>query len=162
MGNVSKITYIILFVIWVSITLLVPLSVSPDIRDLISYIMLGVLVLVIIFLIFYSRYINQNIYSIGNIEITRKGIIKSIGGFVNIYHYREINEIHVKKHVRSVLFPLNAEGSKTYIMTIINNDLQNERFIVSSQSTDKPEVNLLATLKKLEKLTGEKIKIKNQ
>ncbi len=117
--------------------------------------------LVIVF-IFYSRYINKNIYRIGDIKITRKGIIKSIWGFVNIYNYGEIKEIHIKKHVKSFLFPLNADGSKTYIMTIINNDLVKERFIASSQSTDKPEVNLLVTLRKLEKLTGEKIKIKNQ
>lgn len=162
MGNVSKITYIILFVISVSISLLVPLFVSPDIRDLISYIMLGVLVLVIIFLIFYSRYINKNIYRIGDIKITRKGIIKSIGGFVNIYNYGEIKEIHIKKHVRSFLFPLNADGSRTYIVTIVNSDLIKERFIASSQSTNKPDVNLLVTLKRLEKITGEKINIRNK
>ena len=102
-------------------------------------ILIGILLLL-------SRQIKKNLKQFGELKITTKGISKSISNFIEFFEFDSIKEIQVKIHTRKTFFPSNADGSTTYLMTIVNNDLNKEQFVVSSRSIDIPTVDLVKFL----------------
>ncbi len=116
-------------------------------------------VFMIIALVIYSRYINRSLEKLGDLEVTLKGIRKTIGGFETYFDYEQIKEINIKDHIRSIFFPENKDASKTYVVSITGKDSVKEMFVISSQSVNKPRVNFLESLKYIEKYKNIKLKI---
>lgn len=53
----------------------------------------------------YSRYINRNLEKLGELEVTLNKIKKTIGGFETFFDYKQIKEIDIKDHIKSIFFP---------------------------------------------------------
>ena len=94
---------------------------------------------VIVFLVVLARRINKTMVKHGELQLGVNGIVKNIGDLIQLYPYDEIQEIKVRKHLRNIFYMNNNDGSKTYLIAFktVNNKI--ERFVVSSQSIDKPE-----------------------
>lgn len=109
----------------------------------------------------YSRYINRNLEKLGELEVTLNKIKKTIGGFETFFDYKQIKEIDIKDHIKSIFFPENKDSSKTYLVSITWKDSGKELFVISSQSVDKSNVNFLESLKYIEKYKNIKLNIKH-
>lgn len=152
-GQISKVHYYILVIIWLTASIVVPLIFSTNLGTAIRNILLLTFVLVFISMAIYNRYVNNHIKIIGELKITRTCLVKSIGGIIQRYYYEDLTTIETKKHLRSVFGPLNNDGTVTYRIKITCKNGKEEFFIVSSQSSSKPDINLITSLKTLEKIT---------
>lgn len=119
-------------------------------------------VISLIFLIFYSRYINKTLEKHGDLVVTLNGIKKSIAGIESIFDYKQIKEILIKEHIRSIFFPENKDGSKTYVVSITDKHNEEEVFVISSQSVSNPRVNFLDSLEYIEKYKNIKLNIRRK
>jgi ABC-type multidrug transport system fused ATPase/permease subunit len=133
-----------------------------DTSPVLFLVTLSVWVISIIILIFYSRYINKSLEKHGDLVVTLNGIKKSIAGIESIFDYRQIKEIKIKDHIRSIFFPENKDGSRTYVVSITQNNSDEEVFVISSQSVDNPRVNFLESLKYIEKYKNLKLNIRKK
>ena len=115
--------------------------------------------LFLITLVFYSRYVNKSLEKLGDVEVTLNGIKKSISGIETVFDYKQIRKIRIKDHIRSIFFPENKDGSKTYVVSITDKNNEEEVFVISSQSVSHPRVNFLDSLKYIEKYKSIKLNI---
>ena len=148
---------------WTVIILVVILGVSgivSDLKDFPNIIFLLVLIAWAILLVILwdsSRKIERNLEKLGELKITLEGITKTIGSLVERYAISSLKQIRVKKHLRTRLITPNIDGAGTYLVTMMDTNSHKEFFIVSSRSEDKPEINLIDLLRKLEKSLGNEI-----
>ncbi len=126
---------------------------------LMHYIVLALTIFMIVIMI-YAGIVNKNLEKLGEIDVTLKGIRKTIGGFETFFDYSQIKEIQIKDHISSIFFPQNRTGSKTYLVTIITRDSISEMFVISSQSDGKPAVNFMESLEYIQKYRNIKFNIK--
>jgi ABC-type multidrug transport system fused ATPase/permease subunit len=146
----------------VSFALPVLIFVATLIRNrspVILLVIISLWVISLIFLIFYSRYINKTLEKHGDLVVTLNGIKKSIAGIESVFDYNQIKEINIKEHIRSIFFPENKDGSKTYVVSISKKNSEEEIFVISSQSVGNPRVNFLESLKYIEKYKNIKLNI---
>lgn len=115
--------------------------------------------LVVIALIFFSRFVRKSLKSIGYLNVSANNMQKKIGDFSTSKKYEELKEIKIKKHLGSLLFTSNQDGSKTYLLSIRDKNNETEQLVISSQSDDWPENNFYDLMKKIQKRT--KIKLSN-
>jgi len=113
---------------------------------------------IICLLIIFSRYTGKHLEKLGDLSINMDCITKSICGFNSYFQFDQIREINIKKHTRDIFFPSSVDGCKTYLVTISDKE-KVEKFIVSSQSLDKPSTNFLDSLKTVERIKKKKLNI---
>lgn len=159
LGLINKIIYFLIAAIYPFFGFSGTIFKRLNLADFVLYIVLIIWGILIISLIIYSRYINKHLEKLGDLTINLNGITKSISGLVTRFEYDKIKEINVKKHIRNIFFPSNTDGSKTYLVSIIGDDEKKEKFVISSQSIDKPEINFLDSIKNLDKFKKIKFKI---
>jgi ABC-type multidrug transport system fused ATPase/permease subunit len=116
-------------------------------------------VISVIILIFYSRYVNKSLEKHGELVVNLNGIKKTIAGIESVFDYTHIKEISIKDHIRSIFFPENKDGSKTYVVSITKTNSEEEVFVISSQSVDNPRANFLESLQYIEKYKNIKLNI---
>ena len=143
MGIINKVIYVLVGLIWAPLSFSSVLRTTLNISDTMIYLALIIWVIALISLILFSRYINKNLVHFGDLKIHKEGITKSISGLIDSFAYDSIKEISIKKHMKFAFFATSKDGSKTYLITIVSNNSKQERFIVSSHSIDKPDINLI-------------------
>jgi hypothetical protein len=143
-NKIFNIVLIIVAVMYVPISILIRYN-----TFFIIWLILWLLLIVSLTLL--SWYINRQLKVSGDINISLKSITNSIGGSETIFYYEKIKEIDIKTFTRKIFFPANKDGSRTYLLTIVKDDLKTLKFVVACQSDDKPKVDLKETLKNLQK-----------
>ena len=83
------------------------------------------------------------------------GIQKNIGGVIETYNFDGIKEIEIQSHMTQIFFSNNNSGSATYLITMKQEVEKDEQFVVSAESIDKPQVNLIDCFNNIKKITGE-------
>lgn len=159
---INIVIVIILSASWLLLTTITSTIESEKTRSLVSSGLLFIWLGAVLFLILYNRYLKRAFQLLGEITITRQTIVKSIGGIVSNFDYSEIAEVRVKRVFNSFFLPGNKDSSKYYLVAITKKDLSTERFVITSQSIDKPSVNFFETLKKLEVITNHKLNISKE
>lgn len=159
MGVISRITYLLIYTIWFSSSAIFFLLDKPGKQDYYSEFLIFLLITILLTLLVYSKYTSKNLEKIGVIQLTQKEIKKSIAGINNTYKLKDLDQIVIEKHIRTYLLSPNADGAKTYLITIISKNQTKEEFIISSQSIGKPSFNFHETIKKIQKITGEPVNI---
>jgi hypothetical protein len=159
MGITSRIAYAVIITLWFSSGFLIMILDKLGKQSYTGEFLFFSFITILIALFIYSKYINRNLEEIGVIQLTQKGIKKSIAGIDSSYKLKDIDQIIIKKHIRAYLFSLNHDGTKTYLVTIISKNQTKEEFIISSQSIGKPSFNFYETMKKIQKISGEPVTI---
>jgi hypothetical protein len=144
----NKIFDIVLIIVAV---MYVPVSLLIRYETFFFILLIIIWLLLIISLTLLSWYINRQLKISGEINISLKSITNSIDGSVTTFDYEKIKEIDIKTFTKKIFFPANKDGSRTYLLTIVNDDLKTVKFVVACQSDDKPKVDLKETLKNLQK-----------
>lgn len=96
---------------------------------------------------------NKKIVTIGDIEFTRKGIIKHIGDSAIEFDYNSISRISLKKHIPAVSVNDSRSGFFSYILSIEFKDSHIENMVVSDIPSGKfHDLSITHTLKTLKKI----------
>jgi hypothetical protein len=132
----------------------------PDEFFIIPFVLLVVWIVITTGLIIYSRSYKMNPEIHGELDVTLNGIKKTISGFETHFDYDRIREIKVRDHILSVFWTGHNDGVKSYLVTIVTDDLASERFVISSLSSSIPVVKFPDSLKYVEKYKKIKLGIK--
>ncbi len=124
--------------------------------------MLMILYCGLLFLLFRKFRIENNKYkTIGDIEFTRKRIIKRIGDTFSENSYDSIESIELQKHIPASLISESKSGFYTYILSIKFKDSHKDSIIVSDRPLDKMQnISITDTLKALKRIVTTRINIK--
>jgi hypothetical protein len=124
--------------------------------------MLMILYWGLLFLLFHKFKIENNKYkTIGDIEFTRKRIIKRIGDTFSENSYDSIESIELQKHIPASLVSESKSGFYTYILSIKFKDSHKDSIIVSDRPLDKMQnISITDTLKALKRIVTTRINIK--
>lgn len=154
MGKTNRLINRVLIGAWFMSAFLFLISNHSSEGFSLHYIFIIVWLIFLVFIILFLSYTRKVLFKGGNIKITRQYISKSIGELSQIYHYNEIGNISIEKHLSSGFISKSNDGAKTYLVTLSSINGLTDRFIVSAQSTDKPYVNFVQAVKKANEITG--------
>lgn len=123
--------------------------------------MLMILFWGLLFLLFRKFKIESNKYkTIGDIEFTKKRIIKRIGDTFSENSYDSIESIELQKHIPALIISESKSGFYTYILSIKFKDSHKESIIVSDRTLDKMQnLSITDTIKTLKGIITTKINI---
>lgn len=123
--------------------------------------MLMILFWGLLFLLFRKFKIENNKYkTIGDIEFTRKRIIKRIGDTFSETSYDSIESIELQKHIPALTISGSKSGFYTYILSIKFKDSHKDSIIVSDRTLDKMQnLSITDTIKTLKRIITTKINI---
>jgi hypothetical protein len=123
--------------------------------------MLMILYWGLLFLLFRKFKVENNKYkTIGNIEFTRKRIIKRIGDTFSENSYDSIESIELQKHIPASLVSESKSGFYTYILSIKFKDSHKDSIIVSDRPLDKMQnISITDTIKALKRIVTTRINI---
>jgi hypothetical protein len=132
-------------------------TIEIGVSTLITLLLFGGLFLVL-FLKLKSE--NKKYVTIGNIEFTRRSIIKRIGDSYTETSYDTIESIELQKHIPALTIFESKTGFYTYIISLIFKDSHKDNLIVSDRPLDKmQDLSITETLKTLKNITTTNIKI---
>lgn len=139
----------------ISSVFVVFIPVMPIIKGRIHFILLAfcfiLIVLSIISLVVYSRYLKKHLEVIGDLKVNLTSMIKTIGDYEETYDYSKIKGIEVSQHMRKIFLPSNFDRSLTYLVTLKYDDRDQEQFVIASQSSEVPDINFIKTIRSIEK-----------
>jgi hypothetical protein len=123
--------------------------------------MLMILYWGLLFLLFRKFKIENNKYkTIGDIEFTRKRVIKRIGDTFSENSYDSIESIELQKHIPASLVSESKSGFYTYILSIKFKDSHKDSIIVSDRPLDKMQnISITDTIKALKRIVTTRINI---
>jgi len=123
--------------------------------------MLMILFWGLLFLLFRKFKNENNKYkTIGDIEFTRKRIIKRIGDTFSETSYNSIESIELQKHIPALTISGSKSGFYTYILSIKFKDSHKDSIIVSDRPLDKMQnLSITDTIKTLKRIITTKINI---
>jgi hypothetical protein len=132
-------------------------NIGIDVTNLIVIILFGGL----LFLLFRKIKTENNKYkTIGDIEFTKRRIIKHIGDTFSETSYSSIESIELKKHIPALTISESKSGFYTYILSIKFKDSHKDSLIVSDRPQNKmQDLSITKTLKTLKRITTTKINI---
>jgi hypothetical protein len=141
------------------IIILIHLQFSVGIDE--TNLMLMILFWGLLFLLFRKFKIGNNKYkTIGDIEFTRKRIIKRIGDTISENSYDSIETIELQKHIPALLISESKSGFYTFILSIKFKDSHKDSIIVSDRPTDNMQnLSITDTIKALKRIITTKINI---
>jgi hypothetical protein len=115
----------------------------------------------VLFLLFRKFKIENNKYkTIGDIEFTRKRIIKRIGDTFSENSYDSIESIELQKHIPALVISESKSGFYTYILSIKFKDSHKDSIIVSDRPLDKMDnLSITDTIKALKRIITTRIDI---
>lgn len=118
-----------------------------------SYFFILIFIWIVIFfaLSCYSRRNNKKLNRIGELTISMEGIHKVINREKVFFDHDKINSIKIRSFLLIPFFPVNIDGTRSYLITIDLGKSVKEELIISSQSVDKPETNFKDVIKGLSK-----------
>jgi hypothetical protein len=159
LSQLNKIIYITICLIFPVLALAGPVATKLGYGDNVISTTLLIWIIVVSALVVLAQKINKSIVKHGELNLGTSYISKNIGGIIQQYSYHELSEIKIRKHIRSILYLINNDGSKTYLVTLKKQNNETEKLVVSSQSIDKPDTNFKDFFRKLEKRTGNKVNV---
>ncbi len=113
----------------------------------------GLFIIYTIFAIYTKRTLRQ----LGTIEVSKEGITKSIGSYVEFFEYNKIEEIRIRDHLKGIMYPGKY---RTYLVTLTYKDIAPETFVIGARSPDdKPGADFEDFLKVMSYITGTPINI---
>ena len=123
--------------------------------------MLMILFWGLLFLLFRKLKIENNKYkTIGDIEFTRKRIIKRIGDTFSENSYDSIESIELQKHIPALIISGSKSGFYTYIISIKFKDSHKDRIIVSDRPLNTMQnLSITDTIKALKRIIPTKVNI---
>jgi len=132
-------------------------NIGIDETNLILMILFGGL----LFLLFRKLKTENNRYkTIGDIEFTKKRIIKRIGDTFSETSYDSIESIELLKHIPALTISESKSGFYTYILSIKFKDSQKDSLIMSDRPQNKmQDLSITDTIKTLKSITTTKIHI---
>jgi len=132
-------------------------NIGIDSTNLIVMILFGGL----LFLLFRKLKTENDKYkTIGDIEFTKKGIIKRIGDTFTETSYSSIESIELQKHIPALTISESKSGFYTYILSIKFTDSHTDSLIVSDRPQNKMhDLSITKTIKTLNRITTTRINI---
>lgn len=126
-----------------------------------TILILMILFVGLLFLLFRKLITENNRYkTIGDIEFTKKRIIKRIGDTFSETSYDSIESIELQKHIPALTISGSKSGFYTYILSIKFKDSHKESIIVSDRPLDKMQsISITDTIKALKRIITTKINI---
>jgi hypothetical protein len=104
---------------------------------------------------------DQKILTIGDIEFSKKGIVKHLGDSSTDYNYDSIESIELQKHIPALNVNESKTGYRTYILSILFKDSHKENLIISDRPLGKfQELSITDTLKTLKKIISAEVILK--
>ncbi|WP_026474143.1 hypothetical protein [Alkaliflexus imshenetskii] len=125
-------------------------------HQILMYAILGWVFLFLVYTIF-SIYAKQALHQLGTLEVSKEGITKSIGSYVEFFEYNKIEKIRIRDHLKGIMYPGKY---RTYLVTLTYRGIAPETFVVGARSPDdKPGADFEDFLKVMSYITGTPINI---
>jgi len=103
---------------------------------------------------------NNNLDTIGEIEITQSGLKKKVGDSITDYRFQSVRELTMTKHMPATRLKESKSGYFSYILKIEFNDGHEETLVVSDRSVDyNHRLSVLDTIKTLKKIVPFNVQI---
>jgi len=98
---------------------------------------------------------NNNLMTIGDIEITQSGLKKRLGDVLTEYNFVTIKDLTLQKHLPSTSPKESKSRYFSYILKITLTDGSEESLVVSDRSIDHDhKISILETFKTLKKIVN--------
>lgn len=156
---INRSLFIAIIILWLLMTTVFTGEYEGSFMKVIDILIPILFFLVLGSVITFSLYTKRSVVVIGEITVSLTNIQKSVGGLSWVYDLADIEELNIRKQTMALLLAGNRDSSRTYLVTLKSKNGTKERFVISSQSIDKPEVNFIETLEKLEKLSNRSLSI---
>jgi hypothetical protein len=111
----------------------------------------------IIITVGYSIFLIFNIKQIGTISFDKNYITKQIGDFSEQYSYSSIFGFVIKTHVRDFLYQRDKFGIRSYYLEIQFKDNTSQRLVISGDSTNNLNHNLMDILATVSEINNIKL-----
>ncbi len=103
---------------------------------------------------------NNNLDTIGEIEVTQSGLKKRLGDSLTEYNFQSVKELTLTKHMPATRLKESKSGYFSYILKIEFNDGHEETLVVSDRSVDyNHKLSVLDTIKTLKKIVPFNVQI---